>query len=500
LIYDLKGAFGSMKKISALYEAEDDRNILDQTGVWPSKPIVQRSEPIPQSAYQQHLDSGLEPPPLSTSTVRYWSDYSRVFYHPKSIVQLSEFDVNDKLMPFEKWEVGMDLFEKLEREVDLVDRDLRPLIEECDSLQALQIMTGVDDAWGGWASGWIERLRDEYGKLSIWTWGVGDQGANTSIPRVSLHHQDMGGRISDTTQERRLQQIVNSSRSLQPLAEQSSVYIPMSNKPAKVPGYLSLDSTSAWHISALQIAGLESMTMSSRLRASGGRQGALRDLEDTINSTGKRRIAKFEMSVADPDVLSDKLAEKTANKADASKKGRTLVAQDTSEDDTQLGTFDIDFFSKDYKIGSIKPGKDEHIFGRVEASRGDWDMSNAGGRDPRDRFGTGPSVQRYVYFTWPSFELTLMSFRYSAPLLFPRLDSFPNSVFNVGTGHISKLAIHAGLTTSTAVADQVRAMEQIAKRLVGVEDREALCNGLQVVAEEYDEGWDGGLTDSDDDD
>lgn len=185
LIYDLKGAFGSMRKINALYEAEDDRSILDQTGVWPSKPIVQRAQPIPQSTYQQHLDAGLEPPQLSTSTVKYWSDYSRVYYHPKSIVQLSEFDVNDKLMPFESWDVGMDLFEKLEREVDLVDRDLRPFVEECDGLQGLQIMTGVDDAWGGWASGWIERLRDEYGKLSIWTWGLGDQGANTTVPRAS---------------------------------------------------------------------------------------------------------------------------------------------------------------------------------------------------------------------------------------------------------------------------------------------------------------------------
>lgn len=185
LIYDLKGAFGSMRKTNALYEAEDDRNILDQTGVWPSKPIVQRAQPIPQSTYQQHLDAGLEPPQLSTSTVKYWSDYSRVYYHPKSIVQLSEFDVNDKLMPFENWDVGMELFEKLEREVDLVDRDLRPFVEECDGLQGLQIMTGVDDAWGGWASGWIERLRDEYGKLSIWTWGLGDQGANKSVPRVS---------------------------------------------------------------------------------------------------------------------------------------------------------------------------------------------------------------------------------------------------------------------------------------------------------------------------
>lgn len=173
-----------MRKTNALYEAEDDRNILDQTGVWPSKPIVHRAEPIPQSLYQQNLDAGLEPPQLSTSTVKYWSDFNRVYYHPKSIVQLSEFDVNDKLMPFESWDVGMDLFQKLEREVDLVDRDLRPFIEECDGLQGLQIMTGVDDAWGGWASGWLERLRDEYGKLSIWTWGSGDQGANMNIPRV----------------------------------------------------------------------------------------------------------------------------------------------------------------------------------------------------------------------------------------------------------------------------------------------------------------------------
>ena len=193
LIYDLKGAFGSMRKINALYEAEDDRSILDQNGVWPSKPIVQRAtETIPQSTYQEHLDAGLQPPPLSTSSVRYWSDYSRVYYHPKSIVQLSEFDVNDKLMPFESWDVGMELFEKLEREVDLVDRDLRPFVEECDGIQGLQIFTGVDDAWGGWASGWLERLRDEYGKMSIWTWGLGDHGANSSTPRVRSY-QGSGG-------------------------------------------------------------------------------------------------------------------------------------------------------------------------------------------------------------------------------------------------------------------------------------------------------------------
>jgi hypothetical protein len=34
---------------------------------------------------------------------------------------------------------------------------------------------------------------------------------------------------------------------------------------------------------------------------------------------------------------------------------------------------------------------------------------------------------------------------------------------------------------------------------VGIEEREALCDGLQVIAEEYDEGWDSG-SDSDGDD
>ncbi|KAF1837374.1 hypothetical protein BDW02DRAFT_595532 [Decorospora gaudefroyi] len=460
LIYDLKGAFGSMRKINALYEAEDDRNILDQNGVWPSKPIVQpATQTIPQSIYQEHLDAGLQPPPLSTSSVRYWSDYSRVYYHPKSIVQLSEFDVNDKLMPFESWDVGMELFEKLEREVDLVDRDLRPFVEECDGIQGLQIFTGVDDAWGGWTSGWLERMRDEYGKLSIWTWGLGDHGASAATPR-----------------ERRLQQIANSARSLQILGEQSSVYIPMSNRPAKLPGYLTLDATSPWHIAALQVVGLESMNISSRLRTSLGGRGTLQDLENTINSTGKRRIAKLEMSIADPAVLSDKALDETEH---AEKVG-SVTSRQTSEGDDQLGNFDIDTFTRDYRIESRRKKK-EHVFGRAEASRGEWSLSEDAERDPHDRFYSGPAVQRF-----------------GAPLLFPLLDSFPRSMFDVGSGHATKLAVHTGLTTSTAVADQVRAVEQIVKRLAGIEEREALCNNLQVLAEEYDEGWDSG-TDSDDD-
>jgi hypothetical protein len=324
-----------------------------------------------------------------------------------------------------------------------------------------------------------------------------------------------------------MQQIVSSSRSLQPLAEQSSVYIPVSNRPAKIPDYLSFDQTSAWHLSALQAVGVESMTLSSRLRTSNGRHGTLQDIEDTINSTGKRRIAKFEMSIADPDDLSEKTADEMAG---AEKVGST-GSRRTSEGEACLSSFDFDAFTKDYRVVSRKGSKKEHIFARAEACRGAWNLSDDAGRNPRDRFGDGPRLQRYVQasriaqaFTIPwtkrsrlkavcpcdvlsganrklldAIRETLTTSRYTAPLLFPVLDSFP-SILEVGTGHTEKLAVHAGLTTSTAVAEQVRAIEQIVKRLVAVDEREALCNGLQVIAEEYDEGWDGDFTDSDDDD
>jgi hypothetical protein len=165
----------------------------------------------------------------------------------------------------------------------------------------------------------------------------------------------------------------------------------MSNSPAKLPGYLSLDATSPWHIAALQVVGIESMTISSRLRTSLGGRGTLQDLENAINSTGKRRIAKFEMSVADPDVLS----EKALDEAEHAEKVGSTTSRQTSEGDDPLTSFDIDVFTRDYRTASRR-SKKEHVFGRAEASRGDWTLSEDSERDPHDRFYQGPAIQRCV--------------------------------------------------------------------------------------------------------
>ena len=143
---------------------------------------MQRQAAIQQHAYQQSLEEGSEPPTLTTESVRYWSDFNRVFFHPRSIVQLNEYELSSTLMPFENWSTGEELFNSLDKEHDLLDRDLRPFAEESDQLQGIQMMAGIDDAWGGFAARYIDRIRDEYGKTAVWFWGSEDN--IKTVPRV----------------------------------------------------------------------------------------------------------------------------------------------------------------------------------------------------------------------------------------------------------------------------------------------------------------------------
>ncbi len=184
MIYDLKGGFGTLRKLNALYELEEDRSAT--TGVWNgSAPVIRPQAPIEPSAYQVALEIGSTLPEIKKEDVRYWSDFNRCYFHPKSVVQLNEYELNSALMPFENWETGEELFNSLDKEHDLLDRDLRPFAEEADQMQGIQIMASMDDAWGGFAAKYLDRLRDEYGKTTVYVWGLED--SLKSTPRVKEH-------------------------------------------------------------------------------------------------------------------------------------------------------------------------------------------------------------------------------------------------------------------------------------------------------------------------
>ena len=116
---------------------------------------------------------GIIPPtPPTTASVRYWSDFNRMYYHPRSSVQINEYQLNSGIQPFEGYGLGQELFKSLNREHDMIDRDFRLFAEECDQMQGIQILTSADDAWAGFTGEYISELRDEYGKVNICTWGL----------------------------------------------------------------------------------------------------------------------------------------------------------------------------------------------------------------------------------------------------------------------------------------------------------------------------------------
>lgn len=200
--------------MNALYEAQQDAHNAQSSAMdlpsslWHGRTVVQRETPILPSAYTQSLDTGLPPTePLTPSTVRYWSDYSRVYYHPRSLVEVGdEPEVSAPQnttngtngasssasgsgaapsAPREyTWGDGEALFTELDREHDLLDRDMRSFVEEADQMQGFQVIASVDDSWGGFASRYLERMRDEYGKVDIWLWAL--QQPAGRLPRVSL--------------------------------------------------------------------------------------------------------------------------------------------------------------------------------------------------------------------------------------------------------------------------------------------------------------------------
>ncbi|KAI3397013.1 hypothetical protein diail_11340 [Diaporthe ilicicola] len=454
VIYDLKGGFGSLKRINALYDIQDD-DPAQTSSLWSGQPVVQKSEPIQASAYQQSLDAGLEPPQLTTESVRYWSDFNRVFYHPRSIVQLNEYDVNSSIAPFERWDSGEELFANLDREHDIVDRDLRPFAEEADHMQGIQIMTTVDDAWGGFASRYIEKLRDEYGKTTIWVWGLqeGFQG------------------------DKRLLRLVNKAKSITEVYKQASLLIPIaipSSLSPRLRNVLSLDTTSSWHTSALLSAAIESVTLPSRLKDATNRD-SLGNMTDLLNMHGKQTVANLQMSFSG-----------------ASETPRSENVGDEPKDGLRL---DLDLRPAD-DLGDVRKQQNGYhrapkIFSQVLASRGErareTDEEKVDGEEEDD--GTRQRRQREG-----------ISRKYRSTLSYPLPDSFPH-IFRDEKGEelTGNVAVTTSLSTDSALSGRLKSLRSTVTRLIGVEDRETLSNELAEMADEYHEGWSSGSDSGEDD-
>lgn len=408
----------------------------------------------------------MPPPSLSTDSVRFWSDYNHIFYHPRSIIQLSEYELNSDLMPFELWSKGEELFANLDREHDLLDRDLRPFLEECDQLQGIQLFSTTDDAWGGFASKYLERVNDELGKGCRWLFGLSDS--------------------QRTTRDRQSQRLANTAQSLYALDPSASIHIPVHNLPPHLPSYVSLDAFSQWSTSALQAAAIESTTLPTRLRSAQSGRATVDTLETTLNGDGNRRIAGLSLSASVTSLTSGpRAANHRTNGDERMSNGITEHGEDQSNEPEEI--LDIDFFphvSASSASESRRQSRTSNpqIFSKVSTIRSETASDHDDGQDTtetrRRQYG-GPRTSKFM-----------------TALLFPMLSSYPTSVLHF-PGRPQKVAVKTALQTSSQISERLRAIGNVASRMTSVDEREALCDGLAAMADEYEEGW---MSDSEDDD
>ncbi|PSR73010.1 hypothetical protein PHLCEN_2v11114 [Hermanssonia centrifuga] len=105
-------------------------------------------EPISKSDYHAKLDAEEEalnekdrdaedPIQADDSKIRFWSDYNRVYFHPRTIHSLP--DLSDWENAEGDWALGRDTFHKFNEDTDFMEESFRPFVEECDSLQVCLI-------------------------------------------------------------------------------------------------------------------------------------------------------------------------------------------------------------------------------------------------------------------------------------------------------------------------------------------------------------------------
>ncbi|KAL9103684.1 MAG: hypothetical protein Q9163_001278 [Psora crenata] len=472
LIYDLKGGFGGLRKWGGLYDQQlsldDGTQQAGENGVWYGKVLLQEETRIPRSEYQRSLEQDDHPPQKPTKeTVRYWSDYNRIYYHPRSIIQLNDYELSSSLLPFEKWEMGEELFRNIQRQEDILDRDLRQWAEECDHMQGIQVLAGADDAWAGFAASYVEALRDEFGKSAVLVWGVGEEEGKGSRAKQALRDS-------------------NAVKMITEMSTHASMYMPTSIPTGPLPSYIELDRESQWHTSTLLAAAIGTTTLPSRVRAQGQKRGILDDLISALNLNGNQRIARLQCSVMDSEAKMSLLNTQGLGD-DRIRSSASPALGEGVEEQITTANLDIDLFIGQRMSSDLgRPGPPSHIFGGVECMRGNIQGNDAEIDDDDVEY----SRKRRRLARMPVIE------RYNISLAYPILDSSPSIFTNTSDGNINILTL---LSTTSHISMCIKELQKYSSRIPKPEEREGLSNILGEIAEAYEEGWDSGSGDDSDD-
>lgn len=314
LIWDMRGGYGSLKKSNPLYSGNftGDAN-MDLLHAWETgKPLsVLKEEQVLLGDYQQALDSGKDilakAAQLNTDNTKYWSDYTNIYYNPKSFNQLQNWEYDPVKYPegkprgeeagngrkFVDFEVGTNEFKELNNASDdsYLETVFRPFLEESDSLGGISLVCETDSAWGGFSSKLLDELREDYiPKSPIFVWGLYDEVIDTERGKnIKQSRQKMLSRIKTTTS----------------LSKNSTLFIPITKPHLSGDLFPNYDVSSSWHSGALTLLPFETMSVLSSLRNENRK--SMQYIADALQGGSNRNIvSEILTSIVKPQVKDEK--------------------------------------------------------------------------------------------------------------------------------------------------------------------------------------------------
>ncbi|THH21692.1 hypothetical protein EUX98_g8295 [Antrodiella citrinella] len=220
------------------------------------QPVVTKSKyqsRLELEAETKDLDDEDEDEATGVSEIRFWSDYSRVFYHPRTSQRLP--DVADYEHADGDWVSGRDAFTKYNEETELMEDSFRFFVEECDNPQGLQVINDTA-SFGSFTHSFLSAFRDDFTKLPCWTFSL----LSDSVPG-SLNVDEPRG----------IAKAVNDALCLQSLNELSTLNVPIQSPLAWESGPwledITLKRDAPYHTSSVLATHIESITLPFRVGA-----------------------------------------------------------------------------------------------------------------------------------------------------------------------------------------------------------------------------------------
>ncbi|KAH0731670.1 hypothetical protein KY289_002858 [Solanum tuberosum] len=272
---NFQGSLGSVSSRGSLYNQIQAKNMDVMT--WKGRVTTHASEPLRRNLFLQSLSeeeqeivgkandldnvNNNSPAEIQDkdivecleSDVQYWTDFSKVHYHPQSLYELSGLWAD--IQEFDNYGLGKEAFCGHQHGEEIDDR-LRFFVEECDHIQGIQCV--VDDAGGfsGVSAMFLESIADEYPNVPVLLYNA----RNPSL------HMDSEGR------KQAISHYLHDAVSFSRLSELCKLIIPVglpSLSGSRASQFLCIKDEKPYHSSAVYASAMHSFTLPFRMKQSG---------------------------------------------------------------------------------------------------------------------------------------------------------------------------------------------------------------------------------------